>query len=453
MSRIVRADPYLTREDTGADEGQTPAIQYYSKQNGSDGATSNTVFTLSKSYVLGSNTLVIYVNGQKAELLTTATDETEYEETSTTTVTFGASLLDTDVVEFMIYGTYFIQDIDQYQVNNNIIINGDCQIWQRGTSFAAIANAAYFADRFFYGKIGTMVHTITRDTDVPTVAQSNHTSNYSIKMDCTTADASIAAGDLCAMQYRVEGFDQVPLTGKYGTLSFWVKGVKTGTHCVAFISGSNDASYVVEYTINTASTWEKKEITVLFNDSAGTWNTTTGVGMTIAFAAAVGSTFQTTADAWQSGQYYGTSSQVNACDHTDNNLWLSQVKLELGQTATKFTSRPFAQELALCQRYFEKSSDLDVFVGDTDANGDIYELATRNVAGYTIGAQFLVSKRETPSIVLWNPVTGNTGKIANSGDKTGVAGGIGFNGFGYVTITSGSAAAGAEYQYSAEAEL
>ena len=114
MSRILRADPYLTREDTGADKGRSPAVQHYEKQVGSDGSASNTVFTLSKPYVQGSNTLLVFMNGQKAELLATATDETSYEETSSSTVTFGASLLDTDVVEFMIVGTYFIQDTDIY---------------------------------------------------------------------------------------------------------------------------------------------------------------------------------------------------------------------------------------------------------------------------------------------------------------------------------------------------
>jgi hypothetical protein len=241
---------------------------------------------------------------------------------------------------------------------DNVIINGDFNFWQRGTSFAPILNTEYCADRFFYGEVGTMVHTIIRDTDVPTEVQSGHTSNYSLKLDCTTADASIAAGDVCVMEYKVEGYDQTPLMGNYGTLSFWVKGTKTGTHCVAFISGDNLASYVAEYTISQTDTWEKKTITVLFNDTVGTWNTTNGVAMTVTWATACGSNFQTTADAWQSGLYFATSNQVNACDNTANNFRLSQVKLEVGTRATQFKPRMHGDELALCQRYYERQTTL-----------------------------------------------------------------------------------------------
>ena len=358
MARIVRADPYLTREDTGADEGRTPAVQHYEKQNGSDGQTGNTVFTLSKPYVDGSNTLLVFINGQKAELLVTATDETEYEETSSGTVTFGASLLDTDVVEFIVVGTYFIQDTDIYvtkalEERDNLIINGDMTIFQRGSSFTSPASGDFSADRWSMFKVGTMVTNVLVEADIPTVLESGHTSWVSLKHDVTTADAAIAAGDLYKATYKVEGHDARQLYDNYGTLSFWVKAVKAGIYCVSFRNSAGDRSYVVEYTINAASTWEKKTITVNFNESTGTWVQSTGTGIDIGFALACGSTYQTTADAWQTGAYLATSNQVNGVDSTDNNFWLSQVKLEKGQIATPFVSSPIADELTRCKRYFE----------------------------------------------------------------------------------------------------
>ena len=54
----------------------------------------------------------------------------------------------------------------------NKIINGNFDIWQRGTSFAAVASSDYVADRFTYTEVGAMVHTVSIDTDVPTFAQS-----------------------------------------------------------------------------------------------------------------------------------------------------------------------------------------------------------------------------------------------------------------------------------------
>ncbi len=87
----------------------------------------------------------------------------------------------------------------------NLIINGDFDIWQRGTSFAAAANATFTADRWKYIKTGTMVHTISRSTDVPTVAESGHLSNYSLLADCTTVDSSADATDRCGMRYNMKG--------------------------------------------------------------------------------------------------------------------------------------------------------------------------------------------------------------------------------------------------------
>ena len=248
-----------------------------------------------------------------------------------------------------------LKAVDRFTTYNgsapNVIINGDFDIWQRGTSFAAIATGAYHTDRFLYGVVGTAVHTITKDTDVPTFAQSGHNSKSSLKVDCTTADASIAAGDLCNVTYKAEGYDYAPLKEQTITLSFFVKATKVGTYCVAFCNSGADRSYVAEYTINAANTWEKKTVTVALNQAGGTENYTNGTGIRIVFSLSCGSTYQTTANTWQTGNYVATSNQVNATDSTNNNFWLSQVKLELGSVATPFVSRPYGDELRLCKRY------------------------------------------------------------------------------------------------------
>jgi len=236
----------------------------------------------------------------------------------------------------------------------NVIINGDFDIWQRGTSFAAISTNSYHADRFNYGVTGVAVHTITKDTDVPTFAESGHNSTASLKVDCTTIDASIAAADYASIRYRIEGYDYASLKDQIVTLSFWVKATKIGIYCASFRNSIFDRSYVVEYTINTTNTWEKKSITLTLDQTGGTEDYTTGLGLTISWNLSGGPTYQTTPNEWQAGNYTVTANQVNATDSTDNNFWLSQVKLELGSVATPFVSRPYAEELALCQRYFER---------------------------------------------------------------------------------------------------
>lgn len=294
----------------------------------------------------------------------------------------------------------------------NAIINGDFDIWQRGTSFAAIANNASSADRFKYSKDTTgAVHTITRDTDVPTTAQAGAKINYSFKVDCTTADGAVAAGDTLNLNYNVEGYDFKRFVGQSGTLSFWVKAHKTGIHCVSFQSSGQDRSYVVEYTVSVADTWEYKTITLTFDYAGGTWDYINGIGLRINWALMEGATYQTVAGAWQNGNYFATANQVNACDSTDNNFWLSHVQFEVGANATSFEQRPIQEELALCQRYYEVMGG----VSDTiDMNG--YQTAA---AQFRTTMFYKVSKRATPTITkngTW--FTNNCGQPTVSAPST-----------------------------------
>ena len=229
----------------------------------------------------------------------------------------------------------------------NRIINGNFDIAQRGTSFAAIASAAYSLDRWAFGYAGAMVCTVTQSTDVP-----NNTFQSSYKVDVTTVDSSIAAGDYAFISQKIEGYNVRDLIGTTFTVSFWVKSPKTGVHCVSFSNSGQNRSYIKEYTIAAVNTWEYKTVTVTGGlITAGTWNWTNGEGLEVGFALATGSTYQTTSDAWQTGDFLGTANQVNVMDNTANDFFLTGVQLEPGAVATPFERRPIA-ELASCQRYF-----------------------------------------------------------------------------------------------------
>jgi hypothetical protein len=230
------------------------------------------------------------------------------------------------------------------------IVNGSFLRWDRGTSFAAVASGDYTADRFVYSKVGVMVHTVTQDATVPTVAQAGVKAPFSIKLDVTTIDASIAAGDACLLQHIMEGYNFSFLAQKQFTVSFWARDTKTGIHCISFRNSGGDRSYVVEFTIVTADTWEYFTVTVPPSPSAGTWDYTTGKGLIISWALACGSTFQTTANAWQTGLFYGTANQVNAVDNTANNFYLALVKSDPGAISTPFILPDTYLEIERCQR-------------------------------------------------------------------------------------------------------
>lgn len=249
------------------------------------------------------------------------------------------------------------QDVPFALGMKNAIINGAFNVWQRGTSFVGIASASYSADRWTYVKSTTAVHDVSRSTDVPTVAQAERLFNYSILVDCQTADAAVAAGDFVILSQYVEGYNFLPLAQKTMTLSFWVKATKTGIYCVSFKNSGADRSYVGEYTINAADTWEKKTITVTASPSAGTWDYTNGVGLRVNFCLMAGATYQTAAGAWAVGDFNGSANQVNACDNIANNFRLCGVQLETGSVATAFEARSIQTELELCKRYYELWAD------------------------------------------------------------------------------------------------
>jgi hypothetical protein len=85
----------------------------------------------------------------------------------------------------------------------NIVINGDMSIAQRATSVASITATGYYTvDRFATAILSLGTWTQSQSTDVPT----GQGFANSLKMDCTTADATHQhASDYIRVQQRFEG--------------------------------------------------------------------------------------------------------------------------------------------------------------------------------------------------------------------------------------------------------
>ena len=244
--------------------------------------------------------------------------------------------------------------------NRNLIINGAMQVAQRGTSFAGLTNGTpkYTLDRWKFSEGGapTGVLTITQDTDVPAGFGS------SLKVDCTTANASLAGGALLKLAYRIEGQDLQQLG--YGgagaqqtTISFWVKSNKTGTYAIMVFQPDDTRQEQVQYTIDVADTWEKKT-GIITADTTGVIDNNTGAGLILTFALGAGNAWTegTAPTAWKSylkaDAYAGQT--VNLSDNTANYFNITGVQLEVGDTATPFEHRSYDQEHTLCQRYFQR---------------------------------------------------------------------------------------------------
>jgi hypothetical protein len=230
-------------------------------------------------------------------------------------------------------------------------------VTQRGTSFTALTDA-YCLDRWVYTKDATTaVIDVTQSTDVP----AGEGFGKSVKIDVTTADASIAAADLARFQTRLEAQNLTQL--KYGsagaqtmTLSFWIKSTKTGTFSAFAFQPDGSRFYNASYTVNVSNTWEYKTVTIT-GDSGGTINDDTGAGLIVGWTLIAGTNWTGSADTWSGNTDYAGSS-YSMLDNTSNDILITGVQLEVGSVATDFEHEDYGTTLIKCQRYLRTYSQI-----------------------------------------------------------------------------------------------
>ena len=289
----------------------------------------------------------------------------------------------------------------------NRIINGDGRVDQRGT--AGTSNGAYGVDRWrlFISSTGT-AQTLQSIIYPPGFQNS-------IMLDVVTADTSIAAGEYVGVGQLIEGYNIADLNwgtadAKSVTLSFWVYSTTTGTFCVSFRNSGGVISYVAEYTVSVALTWEYKTITVP-GPTTGTWNQDNSIGLIVTFAGAAGTSWQTTANAWNTGNFLGTSNQVNLLASATNFIRFTGVQLEVGTVATPFERQLYNAQLAQCQRYYYRVTA----AGTSRIFGNGYVTST-TVADYT--TPFPVTMRDEPTALEQTGTASNYIVVAGSGGVT-----------------------------------
>ena len=252
---------------------------------------------------------------------------------------------------------------DQVFGRRNLFINGDMRIAQRGTSATGkTATGFYTLDRWEFVASSAGTWDISRSATVPT----GEGFGYSQKLDCTTADGSLDAGNYLIWRQKIEGQNLQHL--KFGTssaekltLSFWVRSAKTGTYIVEFYNNNSGGirRQSQSYTISSADTWEKKTITI-DGDTATAFENTTDGELLMYWWLAAGSTYQggTLQTSWATNNANNTRAQgqVNLADSTSNDWFITGVQLEVGDNATPFEHLPFQDQLILCQRYFHKAN-------------------------------------------------------------------------------------------------
>ena len=234
-------------------------------------------------------------------------------------------------------------------VGRNLIINGNMRIDQRNTTQTG---NGYSVDRWAIYDNTSATYTFAQDSSAPTGFIN------SLKFTTTGTDTSIGSTEQCVIYHKIEGNNIADLNwgtanAKTITLSFYVRSSLTGTFAGSLGNNGYARSYPFTYTISSADTWEQKTITIT-GDTTGTWLTTNGVGISLRLAIAAGSSFEATAGAWASGNYFSVSGATNVVGTASSTFYITGVQLEANTTATPFEHLQYSQQLELCQRYYTK---------------------------------------------------------------------------------------------------
>lgn len=240
-------------------------------------------------------------------------------------------------------------------LESNAVFNGDLALARLGASLTGLTHNARLHDRFVYGQQGAgSVLRWDVDADVPDTSVSS-----SMKFTVTTASA-VGSGQEKHVRYAVEGVDFLAYRGQDATLSFWVKGSTPGVYCVAFTNYTRDRTYVTEYTIAAADTWQEQVVHVPFGAVVGGgWDYGNLQGIGIRWALASDAFYQGTVNVWNSANVTSTGAQTNLGATVGNYLKISKIQMNLGTEKLPYVKRPIDETTRLCSRYLQVFSDAD----------------------------------------------------------------------------------------------
>tara|TARA_R100001480_G_scaffold138547_1_gene135599 strand:- start:93 stop:1241 length:1149 start_codon:yes stop_codon:yes gene_type:complete len=313
--------------------------------------------------------------------------------------------------------------------NRNKLINGSMIVSARGTSITTGDNAEHYTmDRWaIYCQNTNSRFTVTQSTDTPDGF------GNSLKIDCTTADTSLASNEEVQFYQKVEGFNTQDFAkgtsaAKQYTLSFYVKTNKTGTYVVNLLGRDNTTSDVAAtYTVSDTN-WNRYTITFPADTNSNRAdNNDNGEALRVVWWLVAGSAVQSgdLGTTWANNSDAGRATgQVNFADSTSNDWYITGCQLEVGSVATDFEHRSFGQELALCQRYFEKSFKQGTAPAQNVSAGvGYYLLHSQGSQLRSSNIHFKVTKRTDPTMTYFNPYAANANARLpfSSTDLAGIA--------------------------------
>ena len=291
----------------------------------------------------------------------------------------------------------------------NIVINGAMNVAQRSTSVTGIgaANGYFTVDRiklFQSGTAGRLTMSQAAITDLGGFSKA-------MKFDVTTADSSIAAGELFQIGtlfegQDIQGFKKGHSDAEGFTVSFYVKGTAK-TYSVELFDADNTRH--VTQTFNVTTSWNR----IVLNfpaDTTGKFDSDNALSLYILIWVHAGSTYTggTAATSWAANN---NANRAVGCgslfSSTDNELFITGVQLEVGSVATPFEHRSFGEELALCQRYFYKIEGTTGFK-TTFINGAIDGSTAIGVQKHQVEMRAAPTFTQSGNVLVYAGGTGTT---------------------------------------------
>ena len=314
----------------------------------------------------------------------------------------------------------------------NRIINGGMTIDQRNAGASVTNNnsgSQYSVDRWLI--YGTQSSKFTAQQDAGSVTLPVGFIDY-LGITSTSAYSVGSLEDFVVLQ-RIEGFNIADLAWGTAnaasvTVSFWVRSSLTGTFGGSLRNSAANRSYPFSYTISAANTWEQKSVTIA-GDTTGTWLTTNGVGISLAFSLGAGSGASGTANAWSAGNFVQPTGATSVVGTNGATFYITGVQLEKGSTATPFEFRSIGQELALCQRYYQKSYESNAVPGASVAADNSIQVSwgvapTSAIAGTMTNLPVIM--RAVPTTVVYD-IAGTSGKVTGLGSGAASTNGVDYN--------------------------
>ena len=340
-------------------------------------------------------------------------------------------------------------------VGRNMVINGGMNISQRAVSATGIgANyGGYFTvDRWrIYAQSTAGRLTMTQTSDGP-----NGISANCIKLDCTTADASIAAGEILLLKQTFEGQNLQRIgSGVAGakqiTVSFYVKASAGFTFGCELDNHDNNRQCTKLF--DTTTDWVRHEITFPadVDDGSSPMDDDNAQSLSLNFWLHAGTT--NTGGTLNTAAFANTTTANRAAgidsffSNTANNFFLTGVQMEVGPVATELEQEDAGVTLAKCQRYYQKELSGQVYdstgaggyyYSDTNFLGEYFLKTTMRAdpsiahsgnfrivsgnAGHALADPFIAVNRATQSVVEFtctvgdNNLIGVAGHISNNND-------------------------------------